>query len=157
MPSTKKQGSGDDDDDDEEEDGEGFRYLVCSKCGHTIKLTAQHKKAVLCSKCGARMIKSKTSGKGKSKEEPAVMTEKAPQRGQGQGRRQGRQGAGGWKYCVCPKCGYTVEHTRGKPCLKTTCAKCRARMMGSNTKGKLAPKEFAENVSEICREIRGGE
>lgn len=84
------------------------------------------------------------------------MIEKAPQRGQGQGRGGSRQGQGGWKYCVCPKCGYTVEHARGTPCLKQKCEKCGARMMGSNTRGKLSMKEFADNIEEICHEVRHG-
>lgn len=82
------------------------------------------------------------------------MVEKAPQRGQGQGQGSGRQGQGGWKYCVCPKCGTTVEHARGEPCLKKKCSKCGTRMMGSNTRGKLSMKEFADNVEDICRGVR---
>lgn len=82
------------------------------------------------------------------------MVEKAPQRGQGQGRGGPRQGQGGWSYCVCPKCGYSVEHARGTPCLQQKCPKCGAQMMGSNTSGKLSMKEFADNIEDICRDIR---
>jgi len=33
------------------------------------------------------------------------------------------QGPGGW--CVCPKCGYKVEHQRGTPCASIQCPKCK--------------------------------
>jgi hypothetical protein len=29
-------------------------------------------------------------------------------------------------------------------------------MMGSNTRGKLSMKEFADNIEEICHEVRQG-
>lgn len=33
------------------------------------------------------------------------------------------KGPGGW--CVCPKCGYKVEHQRGVPCSTLTCPNCK--------------------------------
>jgi uncharacterized protein len=61
-------------------------------------------------------------------------------RGMGQGMGQGRgsgtgQGTGGrgrmggfaaglGGTCVCPKCGYKVQHARGTPCNKIKCPKC---------------------------------
>jgi len=33
------------------------------------------------------------------------------------------QGPGG--YCVCPKCGYQIEHQRGIPCSSLKCPKCK--------------------------------
>lgn len=36
--------------------------------------------------------------------------------------REGR-GPGGW--CVCPKCGYKIEHQRGVPCKTLICPNCR--------------------------------
>ncbi len=37
---------------------------------------------------------------------------------------------GGVSTCVCPKCGYKIDHDRGKPCLETDCPKCGAKMLG---------------------------
>jgi len=57
------------------------------------------------------------------------------ERGRGRGRGGPRQGDGGAKYCKCPKCGYTIEHERGKPCQEISCPKCGTKMEGSDTKG----------------------
>lgn len=47
--------------------------------------------------------------------------------GQGRGRMGGTaQGTGG--SCVCPKCGTTLPHGRGKPCTQTPCPSCGAMM-----------------------------
>jgi hypothetical protein len=54
------------------------------------------------------------------------------QRGRGRGRGGGRQGTGGPKECVCPKCGIRIPHVRGVPCLNTDCPKCGSKMMPSN-------------------------
>gem|GEM_PF-1356881 len=32
--------------------------------------------------------------------------------------------------CVCPKCGYEVEKTRGVPCMTHKCPKCDIPLMG---------------------------
>ena len=37
--------------------------------------------------------------------------------------RRGREGN-----CVCPKCGKTVPHQRGVPCLQVTCPDCGTAM-----------------------------
>jgi len=66
MPSTKKPRGNDDDDDDDEE--EEYRYLVCPKCRYTIDMKSNSKKAVMCPKCGARMVKSTTRGRIKPKD-----------------------------------------------------------------------------------------
>ncbi|MCD6466350.1 MAG: hypothetical protein J7L10_00330 [Methanomicrobia archaeon] len=50
--------------------------------------------------------------------------------GRGQGRGQGRRGMGGGQAlgpggeCVCPQCGYTVQHQLGTPCFNMKCPKC---------------------------------
>lgn len=36
------------------------------------------------------------------------------------------QGPGGW--CVCPRCGYKVEHQRGIPCVSIQCPKCKINL-----------------------------
>ena len=52
-------------------------------------------------------------------------------RGYGRGRGGRRQGVGGPNECVCPKCGETTKHVRGKPCNKVKCPKCGTPMQGS--------------------------
>ncbi len=47
-------------------------------------------------------------------------------RGQGQGRGRGRVVDG---VCVCPKCGYSVEHVRGMPCFEKKCPNCNIPLM----------------------------
>ena len=52
-------------------------------------------------------------------------------RGMGQGGGQGRRGgfaAGPGGSCVCPKCGKTLPHQRGVPCLQITCPDCGTAM-----------------------------
>jgi len=56
------------------------------------------------------------------------------ERGKGKGKGGPRQGDGGAKYCKCPKCGYAVDHARGKPCQEIPCAKCGAKMVGTDKK-----------------------
>ena len=48
--------------------------------------------------------------------------------GGGQGRNNGAQQAGPNGYCVCPKCGYKIEHVVGRPCYDEKCAKCGTLM-----------------------------
>jgi len=59
--------------------------------------------------------------------------------GEGTGVGGPRQGIGGAKYCVCPKCGYSIEHAqigegKSKPCASIKCPKCGTKMAGSKTK-----------------------
>jgi len=52
-------------------------------------------------------------------------------RGMGRGGGQGRGGgfaAGPGGFCVCPKCGKTVPHQRGVPCLQAVCPDCGTTM-----------------------------
>lgn len=49
--------------------------------------------------------------------------------GGGRGRMSGdKPGSGPGGNCVCPKCGKTVSHMRGVPCLSKKCPDCGARM-----------------------------
>jgi hypothetical protein len=53
-------------------------------------------------------------------------------RGTGRGRGQGggnRPGAGPRGKCICPSCGATIAHVRGKPCYSETCPKCGTKMV----------------------------
>jgi len=59
--------------------------------------------------------------------------------GEGAGIGGPRQGLGGAKYCVCPKCGYSIEHAqigegKSKPCAQIKCPECGTKMVGSKTK-----------------------
>ena len=46
---------------------------------------------------------------------------------QGRGR-MGGNGLGPNGECRCPKCEYTMVHSRGVPCYQQTCPKCGSRM-----------------------------
>ena len=39
------------------------------------------------------------------------------------------QGRGPGGYCVCPKCGYKIEHKRGTPCSTLKCPKCNVMLV----------------------------
>jgi len=39
-----------------------------------------------------------------------------------------KPGSGPGGNCVCPKCGYKVEHTRLKPCNERICPKCGVKL-----------------------------
>ena len=52
-------------------------------------------------------------------------------RGMGRGlgvRRGGGMGLGPGGYCVCPKCGYRIQHRPGSPCYQQKCPKCGTPM-----------------------------
>jgi len=52
-------------------------------------------------------------------------------RGKGRGGGRGRQGgfaAGLGGDCICPKCGKTVPHQRGVPCMQVVCPACGMAM-----------------------------
>lgn len=59
------------------------------------------------------------------------------ERGKGKGKGGEKQGDGGAKYCKCPKCGYTIDHERGKACQEISCAKCGAKMEGTDKKNSM--------------------
>jgi len=47
----------------------------------------------------------------------------------GRGRNKGNKpGSGPGGKCICPKCGYEIEHQRGIPCYEIECPKCGAKM-----------------------------
>ena len=37
---------------------------------------------------------------------------------------------GGSIECQCPKCKYSITHTRGVPCNQSKCPRCATRMVG---------------------------
>ncbi len=52
--------------------------------------------------------------------------------GQGKGRGMGggtKPGAGPTGNCICPKCGYKVEHLVSERCIDRTCPKCGTQMV----------------------------
>ena|GEM_PF-1496857 len=60
--------------------------------------------------------------------------EEAKAVGEGRGAGGDRQGEGAGegapRECVCPKCGYEMEHERNVPCTEIKCPKCGAMMVG---------------------------
>ncbi len=38
----------------------------------------------------------------------------------------------GSRKCVCPNCGYEMDHRLGVPCRQTKCPKCQTLMRGTN-------------------------
>ena len=49
----------------------------------------------------------------------------------GRGRMGGPYAAGPSGVCVCPKCGHTVPHQVGVPCMNQNCPKCGTKMVRS--------------------------
>jgi len=47
--------------------------------------------------------------------------------GRGLGR---RMNVNSTKRCICPKCGYEMESSRGVPCTQVKCPKCDSMMKG---------------------------
>ncbi len=45
---------------------------------------------------------------------------------------RGGRGLGGSSVCRCPKCGYSMPHTKGVPCSAIQCPKCSTPMRGEN-------------------------
>ena len=67
---------------------------------------------------------------------------------------------GAWKFCVCPKCGYSQEHEAGEPCGRIKCPKCETKLEGSNSKALETEKELYVEKSAytacIGREMKKG-
>jgi len=45
---------------------------------------------------------------------------------------RGGRGLGGSSVCRCPKCGYTMPHTKGVPCSAIECPRCSTPMRGEH-------------------------
>ena len=63
---------------------------------------------------------------------PGVSAGRGRGRGLGRMANPNRKHNGGSDDCVCPKCGYTVAHTRGTPCSTLKCPKCNVPLRGRN-------------------------
>jgi hypothetical protein len=55
-------------------------------------------------------------------------------RGRGSGRGRGlgsgnKPGSGPSGYCICPKCGYELQHQVGQRCLDISCPQCGTKMV----------------------------
>lgn len=127
----------------------GADTCVCPKCGHEV----EHRKGTPCNetecpKCGAIMIGSTDEG------------DKA--RGEGQGVGGPRQGDAGTDICVCPECGYEMEHKRGAPCNEVECPKCGSKMTGvtdaetTTARGEAGRTVIAGQAGEIESQVKGG-
>jgi len=82
----------------------------------------------------------------------AEKVEKA--RGEGQGVGGERQGDGGADICVCPSCGATAPHEKGKTCQSTKCPECGAAMEGADMKEKEAENlSFMAKLGEAIRNV----
>jgi len=46
-------------------------------------------------------------------------------------KRKHAMGEGG--NCICPKCGITVLHESGTPCIETKCPKCNTKLLRENS------------------------
>jgi hypothetical protein len=57
-----------------------------------------------------------------------LLSSRGAGRGGGGRGRMGGFAAGPSGSCRCPKCGYTMPHTRGLPCYQQTCPKCGSMM-----------------------------
>lgn len=44
------------------------------------------------------------------------------------------RGGKGTSYCVCPKCGYSIEHKAGNPCRNIECSHCKINLIRSDKK-----------------------
>ena len=60
--------------------------------------------------------------------------------------RRHEMGSGG--FCVCPKCGERMTHSRGEPCDQELCPQCGAKMMreGSHHHQLLMEKRAGKTV-----------
>jgi len=63
-------------------------------------------------------------------------TDSSKVRGEGQGVGGPRQGIGGPRFCICPECGFEVEHTRNVPCTEIECPKCGTMLEGKDDEGE---------------------
>jgi len=118
------------------------------------------------------VIKEGRELKGLSVEEISLVTSPANRKsflffkglGEGVGVGGERQGTGGAKYCVCPKCGEVIEHEKtgqgeSIPCQKIKCTKCGTLMVGSNEKTlkggekKMKLEELKEGVLDLKKKV----
>jgi Na+-translocating ferredoxin:NAD+ oxidoreductase subunit B len=51
------------------------------------------------------------------------------------GKGTGREFAGGTDVCVCPECGFEIDHLRGIPCNNMVCPECGVDLTGKGTPG----------------------
>jgi len=90
------------------------------------------------------------------------LSKKDLERGEGQGVDGPKQGDGGASKCVCPKCGTSISHEKGKPCSEIKCPKCGATMGGKTSdmseesqlpeEGKTSLKGGLENKESMTKE-----
>ena len=48
---------------------------------------------------------------------------------------QGQQGGGSGGYCICPQCGYSVNHQPGIPCKSLVCPDCKVSLLRNESPG----------------------
>lgn len=85
------------------------------------------------------------------------MGKKTGQRGIG----EPPMGEGGTDICICPKCGYEVEHERGTPCVESTCPECGSPLVGKTApiRKEVTPEEeleMIESLPSVLQSLRKG-
>lgn len=55
-------------------------------------------------------------------------------------------------YCICPKCGYSIEHKAGIPCRTEICPTCKTSLIRSETKMEVNKHE--ENSNKNVEQLK---
>lgn len=66
---------------------------------------------------------------------------------------QGNRGPGG--QCICPKCDFVQNHSKGQPCNQEICPRCGTEMTKRTLEGfdeAISPDQFEKVVNKIARQ-----
>jgi hypothetical protein len=96
-------------------------------------------------------------GESENKQFTEICVLESCARGDGKGVGGDPQGDGGAKFCVCPECGSSIEHTdKGKPCIETKCAECGAKKE-ENVEDKEKVVELEKEKTELLAKVATAE